>query len=135
MLKPVRAAMTGLALLAAAGGLSACSVGMAAAGKPAPDLAVCKVGADRSDVEAALGSPVGVQTLPDGDTTCRYQYEVGNDPSPGRALAHGAMDVLTLGLWEVVGTPVELVQGKTYELAVTYGPDGKAKAIETRPLP
>ena len=127
--------MAGLALLAAAGGLAACSVGMAAAGRPAPALAVWKAGAGRADVEAALGPPVGVQARPGGDTTCRYRYEVGKDPAPGRALAHGAMDVLTFGLWEVVGTPVELVQGKTYELSVTYGPDGRAKAIETRPLP
>jgi hypothetical protein len=45
---------------------------------------------------------------------------------------HGGMDILTLGFWELVGTPVEAVQGQEFEMTVTYGPDGKAKAIETR---
>ena len=49
-----------------------------------------------------------------------YEYEIGNEPSAGRAIGHGVMDVLTLGLWEVAGTPIEGMQGEKKRLAVTY---------------
>ena len=44
-----------------------------------------------------------------------------------RAGAHGVLDVATLGLWEVVGTPVEAVadQKKYYIIHVTYESDGQ----------
>jgi hypothetical protein len=45
---------------------------------------------------------------------------------------HGGMDILTLGLWELVGTPVEAVQGQEFEMTVTYGPDEKAR--RSRPV-
>lgn len=112
--------------------LSACSVGMAVAGKEEPNLAVCRVGATQGEIETQLGPPTSVRTLPEGDTSCSYEYELGNEPSAGRAMAHAGMDVLTLGIWELVGTPVEAVQGEKFEMTVTYGSDGKAKAIETR---
>ena len=54
-----------------------------------------------------------------------YQYEVGREPSPGRAVAHGVMDVLTLGIWEVVGTPVEVLKGDKLHLIVVYDKDGR----------
>ena len=41
-----------------------------------------------------------------------YEYEIGNKPSAGRAIGHGVMDILTLGLWEIIGTPIEGFQGE-----------------------
>jgi hypothetical protein len=41
------------------------------------------------------------------------------------------MDVLTLGLWEVVGTPIEGVQGERYNATITYGPDDTVVEIRT----
>jgi hypothetical protein len=120
-------------VLAAGPTLSACSVGMAVSGQESPNLAVCRVGADRADVQAQLGMPISERILDNGDSVCTYEYEVGNEPSVDRAVTHGAMDVFTLGLWELVGTPMEAVQGEKFEMTVTYGPDGKAKAIESRP--
>ncbi len=61
-----------------------------------------------------------------------YQYEVGNEPSAGRAVGHGVMDVLTLGLWEIIGTPIEAVQGDKYELTVTYDKTDHAIAMSSR---
>ena len=110
-------------------GLQACSVGMALSGEEAPNLAACRVGAPRSDIEVQLGPPVSVTTLPDGAQACTYEYQVGNAPSPGRAVAHGAMDVLTFGIWEVVGTPVEAVQGSKYRMTVVYDQQNVAKEI------
>jgi hypothetical protein len=105
---------------------------MAMSGKESPSMAVCRVGADRADIQAQLGAPTGERLLDSGDSVCTYEYQVGNEPSAGRAVAHGAMDLVTFGLWEVVGTPIEALQGETFEMTVTYAPDGKAKAIESR---
>jgi hypothetical protein len=106
-----------LALLIA---LTGCSVGMAMSGKPDPNLGAFGVGSSRGQVEMHIGSPTTSTTLPDGTRMDLYSYEIGNTPSPGRAIGHGVMDVLTLGLWEVIGTPIEAWTGQTHSLAVTY---------------
>lgn len=121
-------------LLALAACLSACAVGLAATGEETPDVTVCQIGAERHKIEAQLGPPKTSSTDAGGNTTCTYEYKVGDDPSAGRAFYHAGMDVLTLGLWEVVGTPYEAVQGETYEMTVVYGPDGKAREITSRPV-
>ena len=94
-------------------------------GQNDPDLTVVKQQAYRTDIEMQLGSPIKVDTAPNGQTTAVYQYEVGKEPSTGRAVAHGVMDVLTLGIWEVVGTPVEVFKGDTLTLIATYDKDGR----------
>ncbi len=133
-----RATFSGLAMLCAllvsAPLLSGCSVGMAAAGTEDPNLAVCKAGSTRLDIERELGGPRDTTQLDDGSLECVYEYEVGNEPSAGRAVMHGGMDVLTLGLWEVIGTPLELAQGDKFEMTVIYGPDGVAKSVKTKKL-
>jgi hypothetical protein len=72
--------------------------------------------------------------MPDGNTTCAYEYEIGNEPSAGRAAFHGAMDVMTLGLWEVVGTPIEGFQGEKRRVTIIYDKDNKVAAINSVPL-
>lgn len=111
--------------------LSGCSVGMALSGKKDPDLSVIKPGANRSVVELQLGSPIKTATLENGKTSAVYEYEMGNEPSAGRAVAHGAMDVLTFGIWEVVGTPIEIINGDKYQLTVTYNVDDKVSHVST----
>lgn len=79
-----------------------------------------------------LGPPVQTTTLADGSVVNKYNYEVGNDPSAGRAMGHAAMDVLTFGVWEIIGTPVEGFQGEKYQATITYGPDGMVKNVATQ---
>ena len=122
------------ALLLSAPLLSGCSVGMAVSGQEDPNLAVCKAGSTRLDIERELGAPRDTAFLEDGSLECVYEYEVGNEPSTGRAVLHGGMDILTLGLWEVVGTPIEASQGTKYEMTVVYGPDGVAQSVKTKKL-
>lgn len=105
--------------------LTACSVGMALQGQNEPDLKVVKSGATRTDVELQLGAPLKIDQHQDGTCTAVYEYEVGREPSAGRAVAHGAMDVMTLGLWEVIGTPVEVCKGDKLNLIVTYDQNGR----------
>jgi len=78
-----------------------------------------------------MGSPASSTTLEDGCRIDVYQYELGNKPSAGRAVGHAVMDVLTLGLWEIAGTPIEAVQGEKKELVVHYDPDDRVTAIKS----
>jgi len=90
---------------------SGCSVGMALSGTEERDTSVFYNGAERSFVQAKVGLPdVSIQDK-DGIWIDTYLIVKGNEPSAGRAIGHGVMDVLTLGLWEVVGTPIELAAG------------------------
>jgi hypothetical protein len=114
--------------------LHSCSVGMALSGDREPNFAVLKRGASQGEIEAELGPPNTVATLEGGASKRTYEYQVGNEPSAGRAALHAGMDVLTLGIWELVGTPTEAMQGQRFEVAVTYGPDGTANEIQPRPL-
>lgn len=110
--------------------VTGCSVGMALSGKKDPNLSVVKKGASRSEVELQLGAPKKTATGPNGESVAHYEYETGNEPSPGRAVAHGAMDVLTFGLWEVVGTPVEVINGNKHKLVVTYNQEDTVTRVQ-----
>lgn len=112
--------------------VQACSVGMAMSGSENPDLGAIRVGASRGEVELHLGTPVKTTLLSGGGRADVYQYEIGNEPSAGRAVGHGVMDVLTLGIWEVVGTPIEAVQGETYNATITYDESDKVTDIKTK---
>lgn len=109
--------------------LSGCSVGMAISGDENPDLSVARSGTHRSEIEMQLGKPIKVASLSNGMSTATYQYEMGNEPSAGRAIGHGVMDVLTLGIWEIVGTPIEGFQGETEQLIVTYDKSDTAVSV------
>lgn len=100
--------------------MQGCSVMMAMSGDKDPNFAVLQVGAPRGVVELELGTAVEQHVARDGTTTCVYEYTIGNKPSGGRAVAHGVMDVLTLGLWEVIGTPVEAFLPKHHRITVVY---------------
>lgn len=48
----------------------------------------------------------------------------------GRAVFHGAADVLTLGLWEIVGTPVEgTFSGDEMAYEVSYDNDNRVDQV------
>lgn len=128
-MKNLKVIVAACAVLAAGSG---CSVGMAMSGKKTPDLSVVKTDANRQDIELQLGPPAQTSSNDLGGVTAIYDYEVGNDPSAGRAIGHAFGDLVTLGLWEVVGTPVEGVQGDKYRLTVVYDKDNRAKSISTQ---
>ena len=106
---------------------------MALSGSKDPDLSVLRVGASRGEVELQLGPAMNDIIQPNGNHYCTYQYSLGNEPSVGRAIGHGVMDVLTLGLWEVLGTPIEGVAANTevHTVVIEYGPDMMLKQVLT----
>jgi hypothetical protein len=104
---------------------------MALSGSQNPDLGAVRTGAARGEVELHLGSPVRSTLLDGGRRADVYQYEVGNEPSAGRAAGHAAMDVLTLGIWEIVGTPIEGVQGEKYTATIVYDESDRVVDLKT----
>lgn len=109
--------------------LSGCSVGMALSGKQQPELGVVRVGATRGEVELQMGSPVRSYQESAEYRIDVYEYELGNQPSAGRAVGHAVMDVLTWGLWEIVGSPIEAFQGDKMYLQVTYDKNDVATKV------
>ncbi len=100
-------------------------------GKESPNLGMIQVGASRGEVELTLGSPIDTVTLSDGNRMDVYAYEIGNAPSAGRAAGHAVMDLLTLGLWEIVGTPVEASTGNKKLLNIAYDKDDRVLSINS----
>lgn len=57
-------------------------------------------------------------------------YSAGN--RTGRAVFHGAADLFTLGLWEIVGTPVEgNYNGRKMTMRIFYDEQDNVKSAET----
>jgi len=109
-----------LALLAVAG--SACSVVMAAKQPVKKDVDLLVPGVPRNLVLAELGQPVA-SDLKNHKRVEVYSFVQGYSKGArvSRTIAHGTADVLTLGLWEVAGTPTEAVfNGKRVAYEVTY---------------
>lgn len=119
---PIRSfALAGL--VAVVGATTGCSVYMAATQPPRKDLSVIHVGASRGKMIAEFGAPVSAGHDASGARVEHYRFTQGFSAplKAGRAVFHGAADVLTIGLWEIVGTPTEAVwNGTDYLLKVTY---------------
>lgn len=115
-------------------GMQGCSVGMAMSGHRQPELSVIRTGASRGEVELQLGQPVEILES-NGMRIDVYEYELGNEKSAGRAVGHAVMDVLTLGLWEIAGTPIEGFQGEKRRLMITYDENDIVTKIGSAPAP
>ena len=111
---------------------SGCSVGMALSGNEQKDTSVFYNGAERSFVHAKVGLPDAAVQDKDSNWIDTYFIVQGNEPSAGRAIGHGAMDVLTLGLWEVFGTPIEAASGKEQKsrYVIYYDENQKIQKVE-----
>ena len=104
--------------------VSGCSAVMAAKGKREANITALQMGDSKNVVHAKIGyQPIRIQA--NGNKQIEiYEIEFGNEPSMGRAIAHGTLDLLTIGLWEVVGTPLEATAGEKSYLLFEYE-DGK----------
>lgn len=120
-------------LLLAIVSLSGCSVLLANTGVPNPNTSVVQVGATRGELELQFGYPVSSTRLPEGGSVDIYEFEVGRGPNDQRAMAHGMMDILTLGIWEVPGTLIEMSVGQKRRIQVTYGSDDRVTTFRAAP--
>ena len=110
-------AVVGLALAAAG-----CSVAMAAHQPSKKDVDLFTHGMPRNLVVGEVGAPVSSETKA-GKRVDVYAFTQGYSKAArvSRTIGHGAADVFTLGLWEVVGTPTEAAfNGTRVVYEVTY---------------
>jgi hypothetical protein len=112
--------------------IAGCSVGMAMSGKEQKDTSILFPGSPRAVVIAKLGPPETSVKDDEGCYTDSYHIVKGNAPSTGRAVAHAALDVVTLGLWEVIGTPLEMGAGQedVSRVIIVYDDKDKIKDIQ-----
>ncbi len=85
-----------------------CSVFMAANQPDKRDLTVLKEGMPRSQVIAQLGAPATTEKE-NGKRTDIFSFIQGysTGTKSSRAVTHLVLDVFTIGLWEIFGTPIE----------------------------
>ncbi len=99
------------------------------------DPNVIQVGADRMAVENTLGAPAMAVSLDDGRTKVVYKIDPDAHSLAVRNSAiawHVIADVLTLGLWEIVGVPFELAaKDKFTTYLIYYSNQGKIENVET----
>jgi hypothetical protein len=124
-----------LTLLAAwlLAGTSGCAAFKASQQPDRKNLSVLKPGTPRSHVIAELGAPIWSERNPDGSTTDVFAFKQGysKGAKTGRVLFHGAADVVTGGLWEVAGIPIETAaNGSDVKLVVTSEANGYVAKID-----
>lgn len=96
------------------------------------NLQVLSEGTPRSHVIAELGAPLWSEQR-DGTTVDVFAFKQGytKGVKAGRALVHGAADVVTGGLWEVVGIPAEsLADGSDVKLEIRYDRKRNVEVVE-----
>jgi len=99
-------------------------------GKPDPNISALAEGQDRDIVILNLGQPTKT-LLGDNQRTDIFELERGNEQSVGRATGHAIMDLLTLGGWEIIGTPIEGFAGDTITLQIEYDERNKVRSVKT----
>lgn len=111
-----------------------CAVYMAANQPSKKDVSVLKAGSPRSTVIAELGPPVHTSERAGGKVDI-YNFVQGYSgvEKGARAVLHGAADVFTLGLWEVIGTPIEgAANGTKISVEVLY--DKEDRVVKVVPI-
>ena len=101
---------------------------MALSGKKEVNLSALRLGQDRAEVIDLLGKPAKTVII-QGKKTDVFELQRGNAPNASRAVGHGAMDILTFGMWELVGTPVEATQGESFTLTTEYDESEKLTRV------
>jgi hypothetical protein len=102
--------------------LSSCSVFIAANQPGKKDLSILVAGTPRSRILSEFGQPISSRLVGNRRIDLfSFTQGYSKEAKAGRAFAHGAADVVTGGIWELAGTPTEVVfSGKKLSFEVTY---------------
>ncbi len=124
----------GLILLCTVVFLQGCSAIMAGKKQTRKDLSVLRVGGNRDDIVQVLGAPYTSTRTDNGGCKDIYKIVENAGSKETKTLAivgHTTMDVLTLGLWEIVGTPLEIAtQEEATVFILYYGENNKLEHYE-----
>jgi hypothetical protein len=111
-----------------------CSAFMASKKETAKDLSVLRVGGNRDDIVAVLGAPYQTQRFEDGQVKDTYKLVEGAPTKEWKTVevvGNGVLSVGTLGLWEIIGTPMQIASQQQATLFILYyGKDNKLKAYD-----
>lgn len=111
--------------------LAGCSVNMALKQPEKKDLAILADGTPRNLILAEFGEPSHTETL-QGQRIDVFSFTQGysDGARKSRAMLHGVADVLTLGLWEIVGTPTEATfDGENMVVEVRYNEHERVEKV------
>jgi hypothetical protein len=87
------------------------------------DMSVLEKGTPRVTVIQEIGQPNHTQENNDRSITDTHSFLQGYTKisKVGRAIGHGVMDILTHGLWEIIGVPTEnTTNGNQVDLEIKY---------------
>lgn len=118
-------------LLVLVGILSGCAVVKATNQPGKKDLTVLNKGTPRESVVAELGTPISTE-IKNGQKVDVFNFVQGYSKvtKTARAVGHGVADVMTLGLWEVIGTPVEgIANGEVNQVEVKYNKQNRVAQV------
>lgn len=113
-------------LLLSTMGIAGCSVFMAANQPGYKNVEIIRQGTYRTQMINEFGAPVKTTKNPDGTVCDIFSFTQGysGGAKTVRAITHGLADLFTLGLWEVIGTPSELVfTGNNVSYQTCYSKD------------
>lgn len=89
--------------------ISGCSVFMAAKQPVKKDISLLEVGVPRTMLIAEYGAPILSEYKNEKKIEIfKFIQGYSTGAKVGRAFFHGAADVVTLGLWELIGIPTEI---------------------------
>lgn len=123
-----------LLLLLSLCALTACSVVQATSGPEMKDLSVLERGTERYRVLAELDRPMLTDKDKDGHMYDIFHFRQGQHGGvkAGKALVYGTAAVFTLGLSEIVASPLEGSLGKGAEIKarVVYDNDQRVNQVD-----
>ena len=104
---------------------------MAATQPEKRDVSLFRVGTPRAMLLAEFGLPAASEVRDEKRYDVfvfRQGYSAG--ARAGRAVFHGVADIVTFGLWEVIGTPTEGVfDGKEMAYETSYDADNRVEYV------
>ncbi len=108
-----------------------CSPFMAAKQPGYKNVNLFSEGTPRNELIAEFGVPTITEAKDDGKHDIfRFRQGYTGGAKAGRAVMHGVFDVFTLGLWEVVGTPIEsAADGNDMAYEVVYDEGDRVRQV------
>jgi len=114
--------------------LAGCSVVQATSGPESKDLSVLERGTERYQVLAEMGQPIVTEVDADACKFDIFNFKQGQHGAvkAGKAVAYGTAAVFTLGLSEIITSPLEGSAGKgaKMKLRVVYDQSDRVKLVD-----